>query len=107
MNPLQSNSDDAKLAALLRQSRPAPPLPPRFQEGVWGRIERGDRAASGPVFDGLDRFIAWVLRPRLALAAASALAIAGVLLGAVDGTRAARRDAENHYLTAVAPESLR
>jgi hypothetical protein len=102
------NPDDAKLGALLRASRAAPALPPRFQENVWRRIE--DAEAPVPSSSGLswlDALAALVLRPRLALATAAVLVVAGALLGVREGTLAANQAAQAQYLDAVAPVALR
>ena len=107
MNSNNPNPDDAKLRSLLRESRVAPELPPRFQENVWRRIAdaEGDKSvASASWFDAL---INQLLRPRLALAAVAALVIVGALAGVRDGTQMARHDAQVRYLAAVAPNSLR
>jgi hypothetical protein len=107
MNKDQLNPEDEKLGRLLRESRTAPPLPPRFQDNVWRRIEgaKSPRALKSPAW--LEVLAVWVLRPRLALAGVTALILAGAFLGARDGTQLARRDAQAHYLAAVAPNSLR
>jgi len=102
------NADDAKFSALLRAARPSPSLPPRFQEGVWRRIEDAEAPAkSAGAVTRLDALAALVLRPRFAFATVSALVLAGVLLGTYSGTRVARQDAQAHYLALVAPNSLR
>jgi hypothetical protein len=97
--------DDEKLSALLRQGRVSPPLPPRFQESVWRRIEN----AAAPVEAGswLDALAALVLRPRFAYAAAAALILAGALLGARQGAQAAKQAAQARYVALVAPNPLR
>jgi hypothetical protein len=107
MNKENINPSDGKLGALLRESRMTPALPPRFQEGVWRRIEE----AAAPVQSAggiawLDALAALVLRPRLAMATAAALMIAGALLGVRDGSQIAHQDAQARYLAAVAPNSL-
>ena len=107
MNKPDFNPDDAKLRALLRESRVSPQLPPRFQENVWRRIEHAGAGRSVESASWLDALVAWVLRPRLAFTAAAALVLAGVLLGVRDGVQHARQDAQAHYLAAVAPNSLR
>ncbi len=108
MNEPNLNPDDAKLRALLLESRAAPPLPPRFQEGVWRRIEEAEAPGLGAGRAGwLDVLVARALRPRLALATFAALALAGVLLGAHEGSQAGRHDAQARYLAVVAPNSLR
>ena len=102
------NPDDARLGTLLRASRVAPTSPPRFQEGVWRRIE--EASAPAKVTGGitwLDALAALVLRPRFALATAVVLMVAGALLGVREGGQTAKRDAQARYLAAVAPNSLR
>ncbi|HTV40732.1 MAG TPA: hypothetical protein VMF08_09165 [Candidatus Sulfotelmatobacter sp.] len=100
-----TNPDDAKLSALLRQSRSSPPLPPRFQENVWRRIEDSEATMKSDTW--LDVLAALVLRPRLALAVATLLVMAGALFGAREGNRMAQQDAQTQYMTAVAPVAMR
>lgn len=99
------NPDDPKLATLLRQERVSPPLPPRFQENVWRRIE----ANAVPVKSGswLDALAALMLRPRFAYATVTALVMAGALLGAHQGAHLAKQDAQARYVALVAPNALR
>ncbi|MGA2802469.1 MAG: hypothetical protein ABSE97_08910 [Verrucomicrobiota bacterium] len=108
MNKENTNPADAKLGALLRESRIAPALPPRFQESVWRRIEDAvaPSISTGSV-SWLDALAALTLRPRLAFATVAALALAGVLLGTYQGTQVARHDAQVRYLAVVAPNPLR
>jgi hypothetical protein len=108
MNKENINPDDTRFSALLRASRPAPALPPRFQEGVWRRIEE----AAAPIQSNgsiawLDALAALVLRPRFALATVTVLIVAGALLGVRTGSQVAHQDAQARYLAAVAPNSLR
>jgi hypothetical protein len=103
-----AEASDAKLGALLRESRVSPTLPPRFQEDVWRRIEE----AAAPVkatgdITWLDALVTLVLRPRFALATATVLMVAGALLGVRDGNQMAHQDAQARYLAVVAPNSLR
>ena len=108
MNKENINPDDAKLGALLRQSRVSPALPPHFREGVWRRIEEAEAPIRSAVkTNWLDALAALILRPRLAFAAVATLMLLGVLLGTHDGTQIARQDAQARYLTAVAPNPLR
>ena len=103
-----AEASDAKLSTLLRASRVTPTLPPRFQEGVWRRIE--EAAAPAKVTGGiawLDALVTLVLRPRFALATATVLIVAGALLGVRNGSQMAHQDAQARYLAAVAPNSLR
>ena len=108
MNKENLNPGDARLGSLLRASRPSPSLPPRFQEGVWRRIEEAEAPvkSSGGI-TWLDALAALVLRPRFAFATVAALVLAGVLLGGYDGAQVARQDAQARYLAAVAPNPLR
>ena len=96
-----TNVNDAKLSALLRAARPAPALPPRFQDAVWRRIE------AAPAAHWLETLAAWILRPRHALATAALLLLAGAMLGAHEGSRAVRQDAQTRYLANFMLDSLR
>lgn len=103
MKPNNLEPDDARLGALLRESRPSPSLPPRFQENVWRRIEQADAKSAA---NWLDRLAGWLLRPRLAVAVAAVLVVTGLGLGWANGERLARNDAQARYLAAVAPNAL-
>ena len=110
MNQKNTNPDpgDAKLGTLLRAARVAPVLPPRFQEGVWRRIEDAQapvQSAGGLAW--LDALAALVLRPRFALVTAAVLMVAGALLGVREGSQIVKQDAQARYLATVAPHSLR
>jgi hypothetical protein len=108
MNKENINPADARLSALLRESRVSLALPPRFQEGVWRRIE--EAAAPAKVTGGiswLDALAALVLRPRFAFATVAVLMVAGALLGVREGNQMAKHDAQARYLAAVTPNSLR
>ena len=99
------NSEDIKLQELLRGNRPAPALPPRFQQNVWRRIE--DAEAPAQPASWLDALANLILRPRFALAAASLLLLTGVFAGTLEGRQAVRHDAQMNYLASVAPHALR
>ena len=98
-------TEDSKLSALLRESRAAPALPPRFQQNVWRRIE--DAEAPLPTATWLDALASLILRPRFAVAVTVVLLVTGVLAGALEGRQAARHEAQMNYLAAVAPHSIR
>jgi hypothetical protein len=102
--PQNMNIEDIQLQTLLRESRARLPLPPRFQQNVWRRIENAETAATPTGW--LDALGALVLRPRFALAAVAALMLIGILAGVQQGREAARHDAQMNYLTAVAPHSV-
>jgi hypothetical protein len=106
MKPENPNPDDARLNALLRESRATPSLPPRFRENVWRRIEESEIPAPTKI-TWLDALAAWALRPRFALALAVVLICAGSLAGVHQGSQAAHQDAQSRYLASVAPNSLR
>jgi hypothetical protein len=95
--------EDETLRALLRGSRPAPTLPPRFEENVWRRIEQAESTDAS----WLDAMAHWLMRPKLALAAVVVVVTVGIGLGWRDGQQLARHDAQARYLAAVAPSSLR
>src|SRR5436853_3335188 len=92
------NPDDAKLSSLLRESRVAPELPPRFQENVWRRVADTEADKAKVSASWLDVFINQLLRPRLALATVAALVIVGSVFGVREGTQIARNDARIRYL---------
>ncbi len=98
-------TEDSKLSALLRESRAAPALPPRFQQNVWRRIE--DAEAPPPTATWLDALASLILRPRFAVATTVVMLVTGVLAGALEGRQAARHEAQMNYLAAVAPHSIR
>lgn len=107
MNTNNPHPDDTKLRSVLREARVAPPLPPRFQDNVWRRIADTEAGKATDSPNWLEAAIAFVLRPRFALAAAAALVVAGALIGVHDGSQLARHDAQARYLASVAPNSLR
>jgi len=106
MNHENPNPNDEKLSAVLRDARSLPSLPPRFQEGVWRRIEESEAPATARS-NWLDALASWALRPRFALAIAVVLVCAGSLAGVREGHQSAREQAQTRYLAAVAPNSLR
>lgn len=103
--PKAMNPEDTKLQELLRGSRPAPALPPRFQQNVWRRIENAEARAKSASW--LDALAALILRPRFALAAAAVVLFTGVLAGTLEGRQMARHEAQMNYLASVAPHSAR
>jgi hypothetical protein len=107
MSQTEHNGDagDPNLKALLRQNRPAPALPRGFENAVWRRIESAE--ARSPEMNWVTALTAWLLRPRLAVAAALALVVAGASLGVVQGSRSADELAKARYLNSVSPPELR
>jgi hypothetical protein len=105
MKSNNTEPDDARLGALLREARTTPTLPPRFQESVWRRIEHSDESKTySPSW--LDALATWILRPQLAFALAAVLVLMGVGLGWNSGERLARSEAQARYVAAVAPNAL-
>lgn len=101
-------SDEGRLSGLLRELRATPPLPPRFQEHVWRRIESAEaRNIPAGEANWFDAVTTWLLRPRLALAAAVVIVLTGLGLGWSSGEQHARQDAQARYVAVVAPNSLR
>ena len=75
----QAGKDEA-LSKLLRVWKPDAQLPPRFQEGVWARIERAE--VRTPFRQGLlARIEAALARPALAVAYVVVVVFAGVGAG--------------------------
>ena len=99
------NTEDFPLQTLLRQNRPMPSLPPRFQQNVWRRIE--DAEVPAPAASWLDALANLILRPRFALAAAAVLLLTGVFAGTLEGRQMVRHDAQMNYLASVTPHALR
>ena len=108
MNTNSQVPDEAKLRALLRESRAAPELPPGFQNAVWRRIERAETpAATLSPTDWLDRLASWFLRPGRAFATAAAMLVIGISLGIAQGASHARDLAKARYLDSVSPTAMR
>ena len=102
------NPTEAKLGALLCESRATPALPPRFRENVWRRIEDAEApASSGETITWLEALAALMLRPRFAYATVAVLMLGGISLGAYHGAQTARHEAEIRYVASVAPHSAR
>ena len=103
---LESNHD--RLRALLREARPAPPLPPRFQESVWRRLESAAAPATQipSPFAGLEQWVERLLLPRFAVASLTLLLVVGGLTGVIAGAGTAKQQAQERYLAAVAPNTL-
>ena len=100
MNTLKQDSNDDGISRLLRASRPAPALPPRFQEHVWRRIEQANaRPGTATWIDTIARL---VLKPQFALATVAIVLLTGTLLGSLNGQEQARQVAQARYVGSVA-----
>lgn len=108
----QPELNNEPLRTLLREARPAPQLPPRFQESVWRRLEKEDAApiTKPAPFGWLQRWTERLFLPRFALASLALLLVAGGLTGFVSSAdrvkQQAKQQAQERYLSAVAPNIL-
>jgi hypothetical protein len=105
MKAQNENMDDAELLKMVQAARLDPDLPPGFQDAVWRRLERADAAQSAKV-SWLDSLVAWIVRPRLALAGVTAMLLLGVTLGVMQGVSLSDHAAKARYLAAVSPNPL-
>lgn len=101
--------DDAPLDALLHEWKVKPPLPPRFDEQVWRRIERVE-TESAPKVSIATLVANWIATrlPRPALATAYVTVL--LTIGASSGWRQAQqestrvtRELSARYVQAVDP----
>lgn len=99
-----SEPDD--LGRLLRESRPAPELPPGFQNAVWRHIERAE-AFSDDSGNWLERLSGWLLTPRFALSGMAAMVLAGALMGAMNAASLSKQTVKERYTDSVSPHALR
>jgi hypothetical protein len=108
MNDDTQEMDDERLRSLLLEARPASQLPPRFQESVWRRIEKEDAAPimQPAPFGRLQRWTERLLLPRFALASLTLLLAAGGLTGFISSADMVKQQAQERYLSAVAPNTL-
>lgn len=105
MNENRQPVEDPALNALLRDARVSPPLPPRFQQNVWRRIE--DTEAPAKADSWLDALAALVFRPKFAMVAAAVVLLAGIFAGTVEGRQVALHNAQMNYLASVVPHVAR
>ena len=89
MNSKRENDQDRVLDRTLREWVIKDPLPPRFQERVWARIEDGPAPTTPGLWDLLAEWArSFSPRPRFAWASMTAL----LIVGAACGTWAAQRE---------------
>ena len=95
---------DHRLQEILRSARPSPPLPPGFPEQVWRRIQRADIAAAQPgLWEVLNRWVEFWLRPRWALGGLLALLAVSTAAGLWHAPGQARHEAQMRYVASVSP----
>jgi hypothetical protein len=102
---MKEQPNDEKLGRLLREWRTDAPLPPRFQESVWRRIESAEKA---PATRGWlpDWLVGLFARPAYVTVCATVLIIVGVSAGLWRGGHdAARMDQQlsQRYVASVNP----
>lgn len=82
----QSENNEEQLRSVLREWVVETPLPPRFQEQVWHRIEEAETPLGTGFWAGVSRLIDVVLpRPKIAFSYIAALLLLGVAAGSVAG----------------------
>lgn len=98
--------NQTKLELLLKEWSVTSPLPPRFAEHVWKRIERAE-APRVALADALSAWFAMVFaRPAYAVAYVSALFVIGVVLGFVQANQKTAhwdRQLETRYVQSIDP----
>ena len=84
MNANRRPEEDDDLVKLLRQWEIEAPLPRRFQERVWRRIEKADAGVQTMVRQWLQRLLEGIVpRQKFAWAYLSTLLVVGVAAGSV------------------------
>jgi hypothetical protein len=108
MNDDTQEMNDERLRSLLLEAMPASQLLPRFQESVWRRIEKEDASpiTKPPSFGWLQRWTERLLLPRFALASLALLLVASGLTGFISSADMVKQQAQERYLSAVAPNTL-
>lgn len=100
-----SNEDDAKLSELLREWKVEVTLPPRFQDGVWRRIER--TATRPNLWHALTHWVESTFnRPALAVSYVAVLLFVGLTSGYLrvqDQTAQAEARWRTAYVQSVDP----
>jgi hypothetical protein len=108
MNNDRADPETVKLRALLREHENLPDLPAGFQRAVWHRIERAEAARSTKaIANWLDSAAGWFLRPRHAIATVAVVLFLGAGLGSAQSLGVSKQAAQERYLSAVAPNTLR
>ena len=99
-------ANDHPLDRLLQKWRVTPPLPPRFGEQVWKRIER----AEVPAVSIREAVRAWIAmafaRPAFAFAYVTVLLMIGLTLGAIQASQKTARweqGLEARYVQSIDP----
>src|SRR5262249_26324229 len=89
------NDPDRALNQVLREWKVDSSLPPRFDEGVWKKIERADSIRTATVWNLVQIRIAELFaRPALALCYVALLLVVGLAAGFWQGRVGSQRAAE-------------
>ena len=103
---MNMKKNQTTLEQTLQEWRVTTPLPPRFQEQVWKRIERAD-VPSVSVLDALRAWFAVTFtRPAFAVAYVSVLLVFGLAFGFVQANAKAAhldRQLEARYVQSIDP----
>jgi hypothetical protein len=95
MKPEIPTHPDPALGKVLREWKPDAPLPPRFSEGVWKKIERADSAGATTLWNFLRIRIAETFaRPAPALCYVALLLVVGLAAGYWQGRVGSQRAEE-------------
>lgn len=104
---IENSSEDKALSQTLHAWRTDTPLPPRFTEGVWKRIERAGSADSTTLWTLLRLRIAEAFaRPSLAVSYVALLLLIGLAAGYWQGhvgSQRAEEESRAQYVAAVDP----
>ena len=98
--------NQTQLERALQNWRVTTPLPPRFQEGVWKRIESAELPGTSVAGALRAWFTTAFARPAFAVAYVSVLLVAGLAIGFVQAShKAARwdRQLEARYVQSIDP----
>ena len=107
MKPEIPNDPDRALNRLLRAWKVESSLPPRFDEGVWKKVERADSAGTANLWTVLRiRMAEAFARPSLAVSYVVLLLLLGLAAGYWQGRVGSQRAEEKfsaQYVAAVDP----
>ena len=102
---MNDENNDIRLRQLLREWPSNQPLPPRFEEQVWRRIETAEQPARHgfPLFT---RLSAWLSRPGIVTACAALFLLIGLGTGYLLATHDTDRwetQLSHHYALSLTP----
>jgi hypothetical protein len=104
MNEQEDN--DPRLDTLLKEWKIGEPLPPRFQESVWRRIEDAQAGSAIAATRWRDRLATIFARPAIAAVCAALLLMAGLTAGFWRGNHDSvqwDKELAHRYVAAIDP----